>query len=541
MNQTIPTLPAGFERLFFSLWVLVLTAFFFWSRIDPNDRIYFIGDANWIIEMIRLMLESGNWDANATRLFGRLEPDPTWQAFSQSHTDPNGHYYNLAGYIVVGASICKVLYTLGFDSWSIQQILHAANVVFQALTVWLLFLIGRQIMNRSLGLLAATFYVLLPLAIMEAHYARPESWLNLLATFTLYCALQFQRKPYSFSIAIGVLLGLSFSAKFSQLFLGLIPAILLLDMMINGQRYQQAFTCGAIILFCMVIATAVNTPFILQNFSAHLTSIAGVFEFHRNPLPPYLSEDYSYLKQLGVFASYFLATIGLVWCLCFCLGIYALLCRRLSLEAPFTFTLATCLPILVLIFYFAFNKSFFERSYSSLEGAIALISATGFYFLYLFISKLDKPAVFRHSIITLLFAITIYPALKLNTAFVSQYIYNNGVETRLAFQKELRADFAGFWIKNVHETNNYLNKLPERAPKKPRIYAVKDLNEPWTQRFIENLGANGFIQIAEFRSEFFGMPPNNLTIYHEASRYYYFVREDEWPKNKTQHYFRANY
>lgn len=58
---------------------------------------------------------------------------------------------------------------------------------------------------------------------------------------------------------------------------------------------------------------------------------------------------------------------------------------------------------------------------------------------------------------------------------------------------------------------------------------LEDLND-WNSRdYRQQLLDNGFVQVAEFTGDFADMPTNSLITVHEAARFHYFVRRDEWP------------
>lgn len=140
----------------------------------------------------------------------------------------------------------------------------------------------------------------------------------------------------------------------------------------------------------------------------------------------------------------------------------------------------------------------------------------------------------------LLIALAAWKPLELDYRFVQHHIRHAGYQPRIDFQENLKKDFAGFWIKNVHITAGFLSSLPEIPGKAPRIYQFEDYNQYWTAPHFEKLKANGFVQIATYCSDFHDLPASNYTIYHAAAKNHYFVRQDEWPQTVAQDYFRTN-
>lgn len=64
------------------------------------------------------------------------------------------------------------------------------SVIFDTLTVLLVFLIGRRIGGPRVGLLAAYVAALTPLTIQLAHFFTTDSWLTFFVTLSIYCSLR---------------------------------------------------------------------------------------------------------------------------------------------------------------------------------------------------------------------------------------------------------------------------------------------------------------------------------------------------------------
>jgi 4-amino-4-deoxy-L-arabinose transferase-like glycosyltransferase len=300
-------------------------AFFLWSRIDLSDRLYYVGDGTAVVSLIRLMLDSGNWDPDWYRLLDVVHMD---EDIKQLMVVPPGgaYFYHTAGYVMIAASVCKILYAAGLTGLSIPKILHGINLFVQALTLLLLYRIGKQMVNRYVGLLSMIFFTLFPLAAMEAHYERIESWLCLLATALVYVSFRFRKTPKLTSFVMGLLIGLSFATKFSQLYLGIIPVTLFLHFFFREnpapipERMFALLAYGGLLIAGIVLAVAVNVPYMVEHFYGYLDSMKGVQAFYTTPVYPYAEEYYSYLGQLNVIGRYFVVTLGAGWMLCFLLG-----------------------------------------------------------------------------------------------------------------------------------------------------------------------------------------------------------------------------
>lgn len=517
------------QQLFFYTTLFVALLFFCWSRFDGSNRIYYFGDGTNIINMIALLVEGYGWDESLVKLIEQHTHQKELDPFINLPS-PDGHYYNFSGYVMVAATVCKVLYAIGAESLSITQIVHGLNVVFQALTLGLLFGIGRRLGDRNTGLLAIVFFVAFPLAVMEAHYERQESWLCLLGTALIYVALRFHEAQRLACILMGVLIGLSITAKYSHVFLGIVPAILIASEW-RRQKLSVLVSYGALVSVALIVAMAINVPTLFLHFDDYLAEISGITKIYQRVNYPYAMEHYSYTGQLGVILTYFAKTLGWLWLAFLLVGLLVLLVPRWRpANIKTSAALAITTPVLFLVFYFAAQLIFIERNFATVEGLISIISAIG-------ITQLARQ---RLVLLVVLMAATLFVPIKLDMVFVNHYVQKPENPPRRVFESKLKTNFEGFWIKNVYFTHNMTGEPPEKAPKMPRLYRVEDLNEHWSRHYVEKLQASGFSRVAVYCSEFSHLPPNNLTIYHSAAKYHYFVRHDEWPAGVANDYFLNN-
>jgi len=518
---------------------------FLWSRIDTSQYIYYFGDGDAIVDLIRLMLTSHQWDPNWVRLVDVVHPQAELLPFLEI-PKPGEHFYHMAGYMMIGAVLCQMLAMIGLGDVPIQMVLHVLNLVIQVGVICLLYAIGKKSGNRLLGIFAATLFVLFPLAMLEAHYERPESWLCLLATACLYYSLQFRTAPLRYSSIIGLLIGLSGASKASQLFLGLIPALLLLPTWLNTsgktlvQRSILVIACGVVLCICLSLALAINTPFIPENLAATITSVKHMASFYATPTYPYDEEKYNYLRQFGVSLSYFRFTLGTAWCFFFSAGLIKITVQyRSASDAQKDFYLVLSVPLLLFFFYSALQVNFIERNFSPWQGAICLVSAQGMLWLWQWGERSLSRIMRVFACVVAVLALAYTPA-RIDLIVLQHYIWHRDTPPRIAFQETLKNDFPGFWIKNVYFDFKVTGKAPEKPGKAPRLYQVDDMNDHWTKSALQKLESQGFRQVALYCSEFSDLPANSLTIYHAAAKNHYYVREDEWPDAVPKNYFKTN-
>lgn len=515
---------AAFSRICFYTLLLAVLAFFAWSRYDSSEKVYFFGDGNLAVEMVELMLREGDRDANWHRLAGRLQVPEALQKYAPA-PDPQGHFYNMSGYFVLATHFTSLLP----DRLSLNtaQSLRLLNVLLQTATLLLLALIARQWQDRWLALIALLFYVAFPLAMMEAHYERTEALLTFLATLLLYGAFLFGRRPFTAAVLMGIALGLSLASKISQLYLGLVPALLFASVLwrCNAgqwlQQVKQVLLQALVLLAALLVSIYLTVPFILEHPLLYLDEVRDLMAIQQHPETPYLIENYSMLQQWRITVSYFVSTLGAAWLVLLAAGaLYA--CRSWQGRL-------VAVPVIFLVLYLGQYHSFFERNFSALIPYLCLLAA------------LPLAALCRKYPPLLLLALLVaLPSLQLSHTLVTRFFHGNDYQQRQAFQNQLKEDFHGYWVKSIDDGYVRHAVLPTVPDGKPRIYVVEDFNHPSVGRYLQLLSDAGYVRMGEYRSDFYGMVPNNITIYHEAGAYHYFVRRNDWPSALAQDYFKTN-
>lgn len=535
-----------FSHLVFYTSLALVLLFFFWSRINTSDYTYVTGDGTAIVALIQEMLASGDWTADLGRIAHRFTLQEEWQFYTGADLPkPEGHYFNLSGYTVVAAAVCAWVQALGGANLSIPFILHGFNVLLQALTLCLLFGMGKQIAGRYVGLLAMLFFTLLPLAVSEAHYERPEAWLALLSSLMLFAVWRYPQAPRSSACLMGGAFGLSVAVKFSQLFLGVIPFLLLCHVSSQTSswtaRIRSVLSPGSMMAIAMILAIIITVPVIFSHLPDYLEEVARTSGFFDTPHPMYAMEHYRYVSQLLYMGNYFESTLGIVWCVLLWFGVFlCVVSPPTELPIPWYFRLSLVIPPLFILFYFAFKYNFMERIFSATEPMLCLLSAMGVQVVYRTIIKVISRKIWQIVAILLLLLAALWKPVTLDYRFVQHHIRQAGYIPRITFQETLKKDFPGFWIKNVHMTLGFSGAIPEKPAKAPRIYHLEDYNQYWTASHLEKLHHNGFVLIATYCSDFADLPVSNQTLYHASAKNHYLVRQDEWPAVVAPGYFKTN-
>jgi hypothetical protein len=109
-------------------------------------------------------------------------------------------------------------------------------------TIILIFKIGRLILGRPVGLLAAFFYAVSVLPIQLSHFFAVDTFLTLFITATLYLLLKFNESPSTKNALLaGLFFGLSLATKISSALL-IVPVGLTLTAVAWRSPHSQKFT-----------------------------------------------------------------------------------------------------------------------------------------------------------------------------------------------------------------------------------------------------------------------------------------------------------
>lgn len=175
-----------------------------------------------------------NWDAG-----GRLHPDEALIVNGAltvrfiSHLFPGFHDYN--GFSVYLLRIISLIY-FGFlgsltSLNSFEKITLVGRFIsasISTLTIPLIFVLGKKLWNREVGIFAALLFTFMPLSVQLAHFYTTESILIFLFTLLILVSYEFYRTPsFSKAVATGILSGLLIATKNTAYLFLPIPLIII--------------------------------------------------------------------------------------------------------------------------------------------------------------------------------------------------------------------------------------------------------------------------------------------------------------------------
>ena len=227
-------------------------------------------------------------------------------------------------------------------------------------TVWLTYLIGRELRSRALGLVAAAQLAVLPMHVRESHFILTDVPTTALVVLTLFLALRAARQRTVWSyVWMGGAAGLSAAAKYNGGFVGVVVAIvwLLFERSAPDRGRKALAACAA-----SAAAFLIAVPFAVLDLPTFLNGIGAQAARFSGPLasdPPW----HSYLVYLSLDWRLWVPLAGL--------GSLVVLCRRQSLRE-------WAVPIGFLITYFyvlASHSVVFGRYTLPILPVICLLTA----------------------------------------------------------------------------------------------------------------------------------------------------------------------
>ncbi len=249
-----------------------------------------------ILVGILLRLYGLNWDQN-----NHLHPDEraivmfslplhfpsSISEFLSINSPLNPHFFAYGSFPLyllkaVGALI-SIYYPQAASYDQINLIGRFISVIFDTGTIILIFLLGKKLFTKTVGLLGTLFYAISVFPIQAAHFYAVDTMLTFFILLTLYTIIFFYEKPTKIkAVFIGIIFGISLATKTSALALvASIGAALISDFILiflkNPHRphiwlahvpkfLKILLAEGGIIIFFTFMSFLIFEPYSLINF-----------------------------------------------------------------------------------------------------------------------------------------------------------------------------------------------------------------------------------------------------------------------------------
>lgn len=166
-------------------------------------------------------------------------------------------------------------------------------------TVVLIYLIGKQLKDEKLGLVASLFYSSSLLVAFMERRLWPLSLGALMTTFSLFCLINIIRKKFIYFVYLAIPIGFSFHSDLSLLVIVIASCISLIYFKIRpSMKYLLYFTVVIAIFF---------SPFLLAEYKYDNSVSKAVFKtmakpFRQETISPGYYREFTFLDSLGVFS-----------------------------------------------------------------------------------------------------------------------------------------------------------------------------------------------------------------------------------------------
>lgn len=460
-----------------------------WLRLDTFPKTYF---ADELIPraVVRHMLDSHSLDTN-------------W-AHADWHGDFAGGFYNLEQYNFSSYHTALwVSRSLTSERVPDLVLYRFMSLLFQLLSILLVFATANRLGGYKASWAAAAFLVVMPQAVVDAHYARPESFVILLVSLACWLAVRAQLdRRWLLAMLEAAVWGVACACKFSFFPMALLACA--------AQCYtHRQWRLPFLWLASFVAGVALSAPYILLDWYGFMHGV-GLLLNQYQPHPDNVGWLASVLPSAHQLFPYLLAFFGAP----------ALLLVLLSLSAEkkntryFAWVSLSVSGFYVLLF--AHQGVFFERNLSHLLPLWSILFALGF----LAVTR----RVSAGSQFVLLLLALLWPA------FLSMQIADNffrhldlvkqGVA---AHERDLQSRFPGNQLQAppVMSGPTVLYELPANAllripqHKLEGLVMVEDI-----------LQKQGFKQVDRFALPLSFLPYNQLQINHFPPAYAYYLREN---------------
>lgn len=142
------------------------------------------------------------------------------------------------------------------------------SALFSIFTIPLIFLIGKKLFSKKVGILSALVFTLSVGSIQYAHFNTTESILVfLLSTILLLSIKAVKKENYFYFAPLGILLGLAYATKITGLIFGIIPVLSFFMLFFAQKNLSKIFIWGFIFSLLMIITGAVLAPYQIIDFS----------------------------------------------------------------------------------------------------------------------------------------------------------------------------------------------------------------------------------------------------------------------------------
>jgi hypothetical protein len=359
-----------------------------------------------------------------------------------------------------------------------------------------------------------------PILIQDAHFARPDSLLLLLAL--LYFGLCRRPGPISLlrAASLGVVLGALVACKNTM---GLLLPVPFIVLAVQGSLRRDAAAPLLVYLGATALAFLAAEPESWLHFGKFMTGLHTLSAQYSKPFPAQGPLDGG--TTFAMAGRYFYATLGAATALITAIGIAAWI--RSGARAALVVWI---LPAIAFGLFFGSRTNFFERSYGTFLPGVFLAAGAG----------VAAIASFRRSgpwFAAVLTALAVLPGASVTYVLVHSALSGRAEEIHQSYAHRLRAAAApvpviNTWLCAPAQLEICLHMA--RDMNGPFILAVGDFGDEWTARSLRQLrAALPVTQFAFIRGPFADLPMSSLQCYNGPSFRFLWIGHGAPPRLPT--------
>jgi hypothetical protein len=482
------------------LWIFLLACLSAaaWLRLDFYPDTYY-GDEEIPIAVVAQMQQHHSLDTNWKLGIWRKPADRWAYSYDQ---------YNFSSY---NSTLYYLHQLFDVNSHKINPAIfnRVSSVVFQLVTLTVIFFAALNLYGAAAAISAALFFAVNPLLVVDAHYARPESFLMLVTTLAIIFHLfAWKQKKNNLLWVSASLWGMACACKFSLLPMAALAFVLALFQQNKLGKTQSRIAWLSIPVF--LLGAFVLAPYLFLHPQVTLHGIQSLFQQY---LGSNTSDAVHFERSDLLLPRYLLVHFGvLVWPVMFA----ALLNRNPSIRR---LSQLMWLVSAAYIVFFSWTSFFNESNLSHLAFVWCLLFAFGLQTLCdtVFISHT------RYSLAILL-VLTLTPPATL-VFLIHQQVYDAG------YRDQLAADDARYEMilkqqcgnADVVDAFKQLAQVNSATPPQFLKLGWQARNE--FEQFDELLRAHHYHAIGEFNLPLHQLPHSQLQSIHYPAAYRYYCLE----------------
>ncbi|RTZ43178.1 hypothetical protein EKL30_09845 [Candidimonas sp. SYP-B2681] len=445
--------------------------------------------------------------------------------------------YNFSGYLLSSSGVLHLARLVPISNeYSALEALRAWSGILGILTVFFIFMLGRQFFGVAVGLCAALLGAIAPLLYQDSLYARPETFVTALTLFCVYITGIRAASPARYLFAAAFVFGVLVATKVSML--ALLPFLLLptqkpaqsgaglFDELVHYVKvcFHALPRRLPIILLGAASGFLIAAPYAVLNADHFAAGVLALSSQYSIGHWPHGLGDGSFVDRIIYSAQYFTSTSGtLILLFCAVGALWVLHERKFRLFFVILF-------VLIFAIRFGSYATFFERNFSHILPFVLIFSAYG---LLRTVHVLRASLGAKRVVLLAALVVIALPSVKTTLNLMLIELPGNqasrlagiraSVEARFgvqATQISWTADYPGLRKQITVECGPTLLEFPSAGDK----YSADALRQLKTE--------NGYSEVGRYNSIFSNVPPSTLHTYFTHTKIFLFKNfEDVACKN----------